>query len=38
VQNSRKQKPIFDYSKYYDFDNRGNIKGSYNADGFYEPD
>ena len=30
--------PTYDYSKWFDFDNRGRIKGSYTADGFFEPD
>ena len=32
-----KMKPVFDYSKYFDFDGRGRIKGSY-IDGRFEPD
>ena len=27
-----------DFSKYFDFDERGHIKGSYTCDGFFEPD
>lgn len=33
-----KVKPKFDYSKFFDFDSRGRIKGSYTPDGFFEPD
>ena len=34
-----KDKPVkYDYSTYFDFDSKGNIKGSYTADGFFEPD
>ena len=33
-----KSQPVYDYSKYYDWDSRGNIKGSYTVDGFFEPD
>lgn len=32
-----KMKPVFDYSKFFDFDGRGRIKGSY-IDGRFEPD
>ena len=35
--NTKKQ-PVYDYSKFFDFDSRGRIKGSYNVDGFFEPD
>jgi len=34
----KRDKPIFDYSTYFDFNEKGNIKGSYTADGFFEPD
>ena len=34
----KKDKPVYDYSTYFDFDNKGNIKGGYTADGFFEPD
>jgi len=33
-----KKKPKYDYSKYFDFDSRGRIKGSYTHDGLFEPD
>ena len=28
----------YDYSTYFDFDSKGNVKGSYTADGFFLPD
>ena len=31
-------KPVYDYSKDFDFDKKGRIKGSYTSDGFFEPD
>ena len=31
-------KPIFDFSQLFDFDEKGRIKGSYNSNGFFEPD
>ena len=33
----KKKAPVFDYSKYFEFDNRGRIKGSY-VNGVFEPD
>lgn len=32
------RKPVYDYSKDFDFDSRGRIKGGYTPDGFFEPD
>lgn len=37
VKSNPKMKPVFDYSKYFDFDGRGRIKGAY-IDGRFEPD
>lgn len=37
AKSNSKMKPVYDYSKYFDFDGRGRIKGSY-IDGRFEPD
>ncbi len=37
-QANKKKEPKHDYSKFFDFDSRGRIKGSYTPDGFFEPD
>lgn len=34
----KKDKPVYDYSTYFDFNDKGNIRGGYTADGFFEPD
>ena len=38
AQMNLKVKPTYDYSKHFDFNSRGRIKGSYTPDGFFEPD
>lgn len=35
---ARNKTPVYDYSTFFDFDERGRIKGSYTPDGFFEPD
>ncbi len=37
-QKNKPKSSSLDYSKYFDFDERGHIKGSYTVDGFFEPD
>ena len=34
----KKDKPVYDYSTYFDYNDKGNIRGGYTADGFFEPD
>lgn len=37
AKSNAKVKPVFDYSKYFDYDGQGRIKGAY-VDGRFEPD
>lgn len=37
-QNRKNVKPVYDVTSYFDFTPTGRIKGSYNANGFFEPD